>query len=191
MLVIKGSRTLLPPLTGVFDLTRRLFIVSREMGDVVVWLVSDEVGPALQSPADADQYNERWWLPGVIQALHELAPRVFDRPPPSLEWAVYPALKAEGRWEGEGIPPDERIVKFLRNGWVVWPTKLTLAPLATNTLVEEILERLGRPRAPVAPLPPAWTDLRGPDPVAVARERWRLLEGWLHWSAFDRQYGPF
>lgn len=62
MLVIRGPKDVLLPLTGVFQ-PFGLFLVSRDLGEEVVWLVSDGRSPSLWSAQDWMVYDERWWLP--------------------------------------------------------------------------------------------------------------------------------
>ena len=64
-----------------------------------------------------------------------------------LDWGIYAAPKAEGKAAGGGgIPREERIEQFgLRNLWALWPTKLTLAPLVSSKVVEQIKRLIKKP----------------------------------------------
>jgi hypothetical protein len=56
----------------------------------------------------------------------------------TFQWGIYEAPKAEGSGSGK-LPEEERIFHMKgRNTWAVWPTKLTLAPLASLALLEQM-----------------------------------------------------
>jgi RNA polymerase sigma factor (sigma-70 family) len=171
MLAVKGPRDILPPLTGVFHVSHALFIVTRLVGSEVVWLVSDERGPRVPS-LSAVPDSAAQWLPGIDQALRELAPTVFTRADVRrrLSWLCYQAPKAEARTSDGRIPQGPRIEQFgFSNLWVAWPTKLTLAPAASRELVQQVGGFVGVGSRWSAP-PAGWLAKRCPAPVA--RERW-------------------
>jgi glycine/D-amino acid oxidase-like deaminating enzyme len=182
MLVLRGPKELLSPLTGVFQ-PFGLFLVSRDLGDEVVWLVSDARSPSLWSAEDWLVYDERWWLPQVVAALWKLSPRCFA-PPEALRWGVYAAPKAEGRATG-AIPHEERIERFrLANLWAVWPTKLTLVPQVSAVVVEQIRQLVPNP-TPWGTPPAEWQAVRRMPGVAL--ERWRRT-ALLDWPTFCQVY---
>ena len=97
MLVIDSSIADLPLLVGIFDRSLgSLFIVGRpspEKGKNV-WLISDNRSVPMDSGEGIGfLYDARWWLPNVLDSLHDIAPGVFaDRG--KLDWQIYEAPKA-------------------------------------------------------------------------------------------------
>jgi glycine/D-amino acid oxidase-like deaminating enzyme len=182
MLVVRGPRDHLQPLTGVFH-PWGLFIVGRDLDGEAVWLISDHRSEALSSAEDWLVYDEGWWLPQVLAALRALAPGAFGSPG-RLRWGVYAAPKAEGRATG-AIPHEERIEQFrLTNLWAVWPTKLTLAPLVSQAVAGQLRRLILAAAREEAPAP-LWRSCRAEAPVAP--ERWRKLP-LLSWDEFRRWY---
>lgn len=183
MLIVKGKKGDLDQLTGVFELNTRLFIVSRDLGNETVWLISDDRSPSLWFIEDWMAYDARSWLPRVWVSLQQLAPRYFKQPN-RLEWGIYEAPKAEGR-AGGVIPGEERIEQFgLKNLWTVWPTKLTLAPKVSDQVRQQI-QKLIRSPNPWASIPPVWSQFRVP--ATVAPERWKNTP-LMSWDEFRRCY---
>jgi hypothetical protein len=85
-----------------------------------------------------------------------------------FQWGVYEAPKAEGSGSGK-LPEEERIFHMNgRNTWAVWPTKLTLAPLASRALLQQM------------DLPPV-------RPV-IASEKWEVTEC-ATWNEFKSNEG--
>jgi hypothetical protein len=182
MLVVKGEKRRLPPLTGVFH-PYGLFIVSRNLGKETVWLVSDNRSEPLSSVDDWLRYDERWWLPLVVEGLREIAPRYFNRPM-RFKWGVYAAPKAEGRAIG-AIPHEERIEQFrLSNLWAVWPTKLTLAPKVSSEVIRQLPNAIKKP-TPWSAIPVEWSKHRVP--VTAAPERWEKT-AFVTWKEFRECY---
>jgi hypothetical protein len=182
-LVIKGAKDDLDPLTGVFPPYDGLFLVSRDLGNETVWLVSNHHGPELAFVAPWLEYDERGWLPGVWATLQEISPGAFTHPE-RLQWGIYAAPKAEGRHDGS-IPTEERIEQCgIANLWAVWPTKLTLAPTASYEVRHRIQKLIPRPTGWAAP-PAAWRISCGP--VEVAPECW-LKTPLIPWDMFRRCY---
>jgi len=190
MLVVQGDGEHLQPLTGVFPDLGGLFIVGRELKEEgkVLWLISDDRSQTLWSVEDWMEYDARWWVTRVLLSLDQLAPRYF-RDPESLNrlnWGIYAAPKAEGKAAGGGgIPREERIEQFgLRNLWALWPTKLTLAPLVSSKVVEQIkrlIKKPGRRRSS----PPVQPSNQREVPVALGRWRKTPL---MRWQQFCRCY---
>jgi hypothetical protein len=48
------------PLTGVFPSCEGLFVVSRDLGSEIVWLVSNHAGPEGTSGDEWLKYDEHW-----------------------------------------------------------------------------------------------------------------------------------
>lgn len=184
MLVIRGPKAALMPLTGVFPDLQGLFIVARELPDEVVWLVSDYNSQKVESVEDWIAYDAREWLPGVLGALRLIAPAALSQPD-ALKWGVYEAPKAEGTSGGlTGLPHEEHVRSFgFNNLRVVWPTKLTLAPRASRRIIDE-LRGDGILLQPGEPLAPAWQECRAP--AEIATELWRKtpLAAWHEFCHF-------
>jgi glycine/D-amino acid oxidase-like deaminating enzyme len=173
MLAIKGTRDNLPPVTGVFQLSHTLFIVARKSGDDVVWLVSDERSTPVRQARHDDYEGMRRWSEGTFFALRELAPDLFVRPERRrLQWLGYSAPKAEGFTPTGKMPDAWRNERCATNVWAMWPSKLTLAPLASRAMVKDLGLVLGA-RKPVCPPPVEWSHTRCD--VPAARERWETM----------------
>ena len=182
MLVVRGPKKILHPLTGVFPYIGGLFIVCRESDEEVVWLVSDDRGPALGAVEEWLSYDARWWLPPVLAALQRLAPTCFANPE-NLLWAMYDAPKSEGRVAGF-IPHEVRLSRFVfANVWALWPTKLTMAPEASSHAAGEIANYLKKPMQ--APSLGPWSSVR--QFPGYAPERWKQLL-LLSWNNFQKLY---
>lgn len=197
MLVVKGVKDHLDPLTGVFLLPDRefplfsFFIVSRRVGEETVWLISDNRSGAVSFVEDWLEFGTQWWLPLVLRSLQKLAPTYFGDPNRQgeirhsdprcqFQWGIYEAPKAEGR-AGGNIPHEECIERYgFRNLWAVWPTKLTLAPRVSEIVREEIQKLIPKPTSTTAPLP--W--LQCP---TLAPERWKKTP-LMSWEEFCRCY---
>jgi len=140
MLVVAGEDGVLPRLRHALVLPklRGLFIVPRRSGGDNVWLVSDDRSPDSSLADDWIARGAQGWLPEVLAALRALAPVAFSEPE-RLRWGIYDGPKAEGRATG-GVPHEERIERFrgIADLWAVWPTKLSLAPLAARQVLKEL-----------------------------------------------------
>jgi glycine/D-amino acid oxidase-like deaminating enzyme len=180
MLVIRGAKHDLPRLNGVFGSFNGLFIVSRELPDENVWLVSDKRSPAIKTAEDSTRYDRCWWASSAIAHLEELSPAVFEKAG-RFRWGIYEAPKAEGFSLGEQ-PEGERIIRVNQRAWAVWPTKLTLAPRASDTLMAEMKfdGASARKNAPMNRI--HW---ERPD---VAKERW-VDTSMTGWEQFRRSWG--
>src|SRR5262249_36330568 len=109
MLVVRGPKTNLAPLTGIFpdigggNPKDGLFLVAREDGADCIWLVSDGrskvLGDNTSLPLpDENERSEDWarrWVPQTIRSLEKLSPCFRPSLRPTYHWGVYPAHKAE------------------------------------------------------------------------------------------------
>lgn len=177
MLVVRGPRSVLDPLTGVFPDIGELFIVSRQTADETVWLVSDGNSPDVVYADELIECDTGRWLVRVIDSIARIAPKLFstDQLRSQYRWGVYEAPKAEqSREHGETVRRPGHWEQIAGTGlFVILPTKLTLAPLMSTEVVEQ-LARMGINPSGSAPAPdPARA--AGLAPVAVANERWRYL----------------
>lgn len=152
MLVIKGNGKLLDLALVVPDLW--LFIVSRrdKNGDNI-WLASYDVDPAYDEKQDTDPDQSR--VQDTTTALFAILPQLFGRQNVrTMQWGVYTGLKAEARnieittkvETGQVLTPHEWVIEtFAQNIYAIWPTKLTLAPEASQALVFRLLDRFDPP----------------------------------------------
>jgi len=184
ILVVKGEKTHLEPLTGVFPIHRgSLQIYTRDLGEQTVWLVADHRTKLIAFVEDWIEYGSSWWLPDVVGLVSKFVPRCFAERE-RLRWGVYEAPKVEGSAGGE-IPSEERVEQFgFRNLWVVWPTKLTLAPLASLAVLNELESVVSSPSTSGG-LPLDWGGLRVEPPITS--ERWERTP-LLPWEEFSRSY---
>ncbi|HEX9943131.1 MAG TPA: FAD-dependent oxidoreductase [Thermoanaerobaculia bacterium] len=172
MLVVRAKNKILDPLAGFFH-PSKLFIVPRQVGEDIVWLVSD-------TRHNPDRDN---WVQTLFPLLVELAPRYF-RDPTDLLFGIYEAVKCDGRGAGD-LPAGEQLVQFgFQNLWAVWPTKLTLAPRASRSLRSLLRTTIGPPTNSPS-FPPGWTHARVQP--AIAKERWRVTP-LLPWNEFQVCY---
>jgi hypothetical protein len=186
MLVVRGKRNTLAPLTGVFADLGGLFIVSRNLENEVVWLISDDRSPPVWFADDWTAHDTRRWLPNVLASLERLAPNYFgtDSLKSRLEWGVYAAPKAEGKAAGF-LPSEVRTEQCgMDNVVAVWPSKLTLAPKATEDVLGLLQQPGFRLNTPL-PFSVAWTNCGFG--ARVAPERWRRTP-LLGWNDFCRCY---
>jgi glycine/D-amino acid oxidase-like deaminating enzyme len=166
MLCLRHPR--LPAVSAIFpgDGAAGLFMAPRrdEQRGQTVWLVSNHVSYA---GLDHSDVGARLWLRHLVRTLRTRA-SVFELD--GLEWAYYPACKAEARSAPVLGGP---VVTDL--GWdnvaVVNPTKLTLVPPLVDSILRWVEAKLPDGGAPVDELA-SMPDL--PETVhEVAGERWR------------------
>jgi hypothetical protein len=192
MLVIKGQKHLPELALVVPDLW--LFIVSRrDEQDQVVWLVSHDVDPL------CDQTDEQMPSPERVQdniaALFAVLPQIFtSRNVREMVWGAYTAFKAEAKTTSSGaselaanrtLVPSEWVIERFRteNLFAIWPTKLTLAPVCSQSLTLQLLDQIDPP------------NLRG-QPILPSRLRTKLQIGsevWTNlamedWPSFKARY---
>ena len=166
LVVVDDSGPFLEPLSGVFVLNGddSLFLVSRQEGARTAWLLSDA----------CTETDHRDWLAYVLAELREVFPHVWQGRE-HLQWGWYDAPKAE-------VSLDEAFQRQVHshvalhvgdNVVGVWPTKLTLAPLAALDVLEMVDDLLGSPTQQLPSSPPNSGARIGP-------ERWRrvVLRGW-------------
>jgi hypothetical protein len=143
MLVIKGSQELLRQLALVVpDLA--LFIVSRKHEDgEIVWLVSydldEEYEAKLQRPSpDVPR------IQATIVTIFAILPTVFsDENNRKMTWGCYAGVKAEVERDGKVLPNEWIVETFgATNLYVVWPTKMTLTPEASEKIAFKLLDSI-------------------------------------------------
>ena len=185
MLVVYGGKeSSFEPLTGVFPDVGQLFIVSRKSGSEIIWLISDGRSPGPDEPGYST-WDAKKWLPDVVEALARLAPRFFGTTVrDQLRWAVYSAPKAEQG--GKLRPPGwcSRVGKACL--WVIYPTKLTLAPRMSSDVIAD-MRKAGIEQG--SPFSPQQLVAAGFEPVPEAQETWTKREYEPEdWAAFRERY---
>lgn len=165
-----------------------LFIVSRQVGARMVWLVSNfhSYGSASRRrrrrTGDVGTLMRRLWLKGTLRVLtRAFEVDIRDRHQ-DLELALYSAPKMELRPRpGELNTYASEAYRF-RNLQVVAPTKLTLAPVLAAEVAEKALaNRTGE-------IPPAAVGVeRVAADVGELREQWRA-NGTVGVARFLKRY---
>lgn len=86
------------------------------------------------------------------------------------QWASFRVDRAEGRMP-DGTRPDGPMVKTAGNAIVAWPTKLVLAPLTADLILQEFAKQSLVPHTATADEPPSL----GLPPAPVAQPIWESL----------------
>lgn len=149
MLLLKGA---LPRIYGhcVEVGKTGLTITSHPWKDQIVWQIGGEIAEKYAN--EADYARVRQGAVGVLK-LHF----------PGLDWqglqiTAYRAVRAEARTKHGRRPSGAQVVAVAPNLIVAWPTKLALAPV----LAEEILNMVSRIAKPAGPADVAPPDLPTP-----------------------------
>jgi glycine/D-amino acid oxidase-like deaminating enzyme len=183
MLVLAASGALELPGLGGHYLVRGngISIAPRYLDGRVVWLVSDS---RVSVESHIAQSQARW-VENVCDDLRELAPSLFSNPA-NWKWALHRAKKAEG-WQVYRWPYSGRIEQFgIDNLWTVWPSFLTLAPLLSRRVCEEIRKKLGANGRKHPKVEPFW---KMPE---CSEEYWKenlRSEQLQDWNEFSRSNG--
>lgn len=195
MLLVRGQ---LPELTAVFPERAALlglFICTRSTAKENVWLVSDHRGRGDSDfELDRDPSPSGEWIQAIVDSLHNLAPGLSHL---RLRWSVYTGLTSERNF-GEGEHMDDYYIESfgLRNALVIWPTKLTLTPLASHAAVRIVQTLIAEP-AGAKEVPYKGILVRKPK---VAQETWErrrfrnataVKTRWMSGHEFQATYGPF
>lgn len=162
MLVVSDPCSeVLEPLSGVFNLGAddSLFLVSRHEPPTTTWLLSD----AGHQQAVPD------WLRYVCAEFEAVFPDVWSARQ-QFQWGYYGAPKAEVLLEAafHRQVHSHIVLEVASNVIACWPTKLTLAPLAAQDVLDRVDDLLGSPQHDHPSLPPH-ARLRLPP------ERWRTV----------------
>jgi glycine/D-amino acid oxidase-like deaminating enzyme len=162
MLVLRGAE--LPNLSAVFHghETHGLFIVGRASPEGPVWLVSNYVSYAGET---ITKTAIRLWLRDIRTTLLTRTEGLDD---PANTWGYYSAPKGELRNIRSSINSHAVQSYGLDNLLVASPTKLTLAHLLGDVVMEEVDQRLRRYKRPAD----ARDIVAGP-PIPVSPERWQ------------------
>lgn len=144
-----------------------------------VWLVSDNRSIHINNAEDWIVHDPRWWLYRVLVNLQAISPRLVAGAR-NVRWGIYEAPKAEAAPKIAGkIPEEEHIHQCGESAWAVWPTKLTLAPLASEKLIRDHL-KLGSPGSGASD----FADYVHPE---AARETWKKIR-MFEWKDFSEIY---
>ncbi|MEZ5367229.1 MAG: FAD-dependent oxidoreductase [Bryobacterales bacterium] len=142
MVVVRGRN--LPSLGCIAP--SKLFVVSHRDGPDTVWLNSYQIDDVASSPnlnamPPVDPRRLRMNLDVLLSAVPQLKEM-------EVRYGVYTGLKSERNVDQRWVP-DEEYVEHLGspslNLRVVWPSKLTLAPLASQRVIEAVRDRIPRP----------------------------------------------
>ena len=154
-----------------------LFMVSRPLGDETVWLVSNYL--SYSGCSDEWGVPARTWVRATLRTLEGLFPVLRD---PDLRWGIYAAPKAEFRADPEYMPEGGVIETLgLTNVTAVWPTKLTLAPIITRLIVDQIASKCRPSSGDISAEPHLDTQV-----LQIAPERWTTTT-LLDKKDFERQ----
>lgn len=133
VLVLEGA---VPPCSILFPV-EGLFIVPTMIEGRTTWLCTygqDDVvvgNPLVPPPLDQER------LASQIATTSDLFPGLLERS--DVRLGIYTCWKAESKELGAGKRPDEAYVREVNpNLIVIWPTKLTLAPLAARAAAEHL-----------------------------------------------------
>ena len=88
----------------------------------------------------------------IIDARHEIAQLLPWIKLDSVQWATLEVNRIEAA-QTSNARPDYPFVKSMGNSMVCWPTKLTLAPMLGQMVLENLLIEPGSGRAPLPELP--------------------------------------
>ena len=142
MVVVRGRS--LPPLGCIAP--RKLFLVSNRDGSDVVWINSHEIdGLAATGDANVMPPVDPNRLKANLDTLHAAVPQLKAM---DVTYGVYTCLKSERNVNQAWVPDSEYIEHLGRpslNLRVVWPSKLTLAPVASKRIVSLISRQLSHP----------------------------------------------
>ncbi len=147
-----------------------LFSVAKRWDGEVVWLVSFGSDETYEGdPAGDDPPVDRARLGAGVNALARVVPSLGSS---EVEWGWYTGLKSELRQRDRpGALPSGLAVETVEEGRIlaVWPTKLTLAPLAATRVAEVLQEWGAEPRRGQ----PDLGEYERPEP---GREKWLDVE---------------
>jgi glycine/D-amino acid oxidase-like deaminating enzyme len=197
MLVIKSRHGLLQGHAAIVVPDLSLFIVSRDMrnGDVI-WLASYDIDD--ESKVKFSQLHKNVKeknghrevvddkrVRDTVFVLSAIFPQLFTKEnKEQMEWGAYVGLKAEAI-TGTVILPNEWVIDSFNtsNVYAVWPTKLTLAPQASEKLAFKLLDTIkptqGTFDASAHGLPSRnWE---------IGEEKWKE-EKLVSWTDFSSQY---
>lgn len=202
----------LPPLTAVFPVKssggKGLFICSRKCPETseTVWLVSDHnstpFNPGVGEAGNKDPRPIGMVVTRIIESLKACIPNSEQLlKNKSLKACVYTGLTSE-RDLGEGIHmPDCYIEPFsFENVLTVWPTKLTLTPMASNIAMRFIRTKLPIPLSQRNRWPEVGDENLPNSRPKIALETWRkapfqkddgFKSEWLPFATLTRQYSQF
>jgi transposase len=111
---------------------------------------STPYSPGTGEPGVNNPEPDAQWVRNMIESLRFVTPRLFDeRYSRGLEASVYTGLTSEREFGGGTHRADYYVDTLgLRNLATIWPTKLTLIPLASDVGTRIVQNEVPRPSAP-------------------------------------------
>lgn len=154
-----------------------LFIAPRICGEETIWLVTHGFDtPICQdiSPRNRWEFN-RLRLMKYVNLINKIIPGIENL---NLQYGVYTATKAESVLLGQGKRPNTFFADDLGfdNLVVIYPTKLTLAPLVSRKVSSILLENLKPSHTQVSDYVGKFGYLKNSN----IAEEWKSVE-WLNW----------
>ena len=175
VLVLKGEK--LPSTSCLFP-GLQLFSGCREVNGEIIWLVTYGFDDPIELDINSKIPVDKKRLQLCIKQLQKVMPKIMEM---DLDWALYPAVKAESKALGSGLRPNGDFVDNcgLQNVTVCYPTKLSLAPRASKRIAHKIQDYLGQGEGRFNP-----SNFGIPQQeVPIGKERWQTLD-WLKWQDF-------
>jgi len=175
VLVLKGEK--LPSTSCLFP-GLQLFSGCREVNGEIIWLVTYGFDDPIELDINSNIPIDKKRLQLCIKQLQKVMPKILEM---DLDWALYPAVKAESKALGSGFRPNGDFVDNcgLQNVTVCYPTKLSLAPRASKRIADKIQDYLGQGEGRFNP-----SNFCIPQQeVPIGKERWQTLD-WLKWHDF-------
>jgi hypothetical protein len=139
------------PLYSAVVPTDQLFIVPLASNDRVKvrWLCTFGTDPVADYSESNAKEIDMSRQTACIDAIGRVFPW-FDKVQPRIQCGVIPTWKAESSLDGKGERPNSySIYKVQRRVLAVWPTKLTLIPLATEEIFKQLEKIIFEEKQPV------------------------------------------
>ncbi len=145
MLVVRNLDSTMPAIGGMFPNSGWLFMVPRKDTDGrTIWLIGNGHRKLVSCAGEMTSLDATTWFQRIKPNLDKLFPRIMSNKK-SYEWGIYEGSKAEP-WtasqenpEGGDFPKNYSIQKDSQSPiWVTWPSLLTLAPAASNAVMEDL-----------------------------------------------------
>lgn len=179
VLCLKGKN--LPSTTCLFP-GLQLFVGCRQVEGENIWLVTYGFDDPIELDVNSEIPLDQKRLQRSIKQLQRVIPDILNR---DLDFAIYPAVKAESKALGSGFRPNDVFVDNcgLNNVLTVYPTKLSLVPRSTTKIVNRIQHDIGQGQGRFNPSlfsPPQ-------QEITIGKERWQTAN-WLKWPDFSHQF---
>jgi hypothetical protein len=184
MLVVQGNQlkeySLIVPDLSLFMVSRPKHSTSANSSEVTC-LVSSDVDEVIIKHENPKPSPIPTRVRDTIFTLSALLPSIFNRSKyEKFKWGAYIGYKAETVREGRIIPNEWTVETFGTDSfYAVWPTKLTLAPEASQYVLLDLIGSFPPPRNCFQP-----QGLPEPQNWALGIELWRrqTLQSWHDFS---------